>query len=111
MGGNALFYRSKKYYSENGIKKAVRKRLSKSVLGELTFDAIYHSFEGIRMIHREVGQCLSVQSDIFLTHLIDKIGVIQTFGSDSSIDTCYPQPSEGSLFVSPVSESIHHTFI
>ena len=63
------------------------------------------------MVHSEVGENFSVESDIFFLKQVDKFGVGNAFCSGGCIDPGDPQSSEGSFLVSPIAEGIAIGFV
>ena len=64
---------------------------SPTIVLKLLLNSSYESFESIRLVHCEVGQYLAIETDTFLTQLMNKGRVSKAFGADSGIDTRDPQ--------------------
>ena len=74
------------------------------------FNCINNLLECLGVVHSQVSQNLTIQSDTCLVELTHKLRIGQTVSACSSVDTLDPQAAECSLLDLAVCVSILQTF-
>ena len=68
-------------------------------------------FERLRVVHREVGEDLAVQTDVLLCELAHELGIGDTVLACGSVDPLDPKGAEIALLGLAVTISVGQTFL
>src|ERR1043166_9492462 len=74
------------------------------------FHRIHDRFERLRIVHREVSECFTVDVDLLYRQLVDELRVAQAVLAHTYIDTLYPQSAHLTFLRFAVAVSIGLTF-
>ena len=77
----------------------------------LFLDFIHDCLEGLGVVHRQVGEGLSVQGDTLLLKPADKLRVTHSVKAHAGVDPLYPEGAELSLLVFAVTVRIGKTLL
>ena len=74
-------------------------------------DCCNQLLEGLRLVHSQVGENLTVEADTLLGQLVDECRIGQTFGADGGVDTGDPKRAVFSFLELAANITVLKTFL